>query len=277
MKPTRSRVTRRAVAVLAGALLGLAGIGAYAAPASAHTADLSGSCAWDPESDQWLVTWSLSSGEPGYYRLAEVTADPEPVTGIEPTLATGFPHDATVPLTGVQRLAADATSASLRLRIEWEDGHQAEPSATMEIPAGCEAPAPPPLEIAEWSFGCQSLTIIVDNPSSEDARLTFAPSTGEPFEVEVAGGDSATVALPATPGLTVDIRYQGTSIVDPEDPITIAPAEFEALACDDNGEDGDLPATGGPIGLIAGGAVLLLALGVGLFLLARRRRIIFTS
>src|SRR5690606_21046849 len=126
------------------------------------------------------------------------------------------------------------------------------------------------------SFGCDSLTIIVDNPSSEDATLTFAPSTGEPFDVEVAGGDSATVAFPAAAGLTVDVRYQGASIVHADDPITITPAAFEALTCDEDDAAGGLPAIGGPVALIAGGALLLLGLGAGLFLVARRPRIIFT-
>ena len=276
MKPTRSRATRRAAAVLVSALLGLAGVVAYAAPASAHSAEVSGACVWDPDSGQWAVTWSITSAEPGAYRLVEVTAAPEPVTGIEATLATGFPHDAAEPLTGEQRLPEDATSASLSLRIEWDDGHQVEAGADLTIPADCQAPTPPPLEIAKWSFGCDSLTIIVDNPSSEDATLTFAPSTGEPFDVEVAGGDSATVAFPAAAGLTVDVRYQGASIVHADDPITITPAAFEALTCDEDDAAGGLPATGGPVALIAGGALLLLGLGAGLFLVARRRRIIFT-
>lgn len=269
--------------MLVGTLLGLAGAMAYAGPASAHTADVSGTCAWDPEAAQWVVTWTITSDEtitsdgPDSYRLADVTAAPEAITGIEPTRATGFPHDAAQPLTGVQRLAEDATSASLGLRIEWDDGHQADLSTALDIPADCEAPPPPPLEIAKWSFTCESLTVIVDNPSSEAATLTFVPSRGEPFDVEVVGRDSATVAFPAAAGLTVDVRYQGTSIVDPDDPIAIPPAEFEALTCEEDGEGGDLPATGPPVGLIAGGALVLLGLGAGLFLLARRRRIIFTS
>ena len=40
---------------------------------------------------------------------------------------------------------------------------------------------------------------------------------------------------------------------------------------------GELPITGSTTTLIAGGAVLLLAVGAGVYLVARRRRVTFTA
>src|SRR5690606_39949515 len=157
------------------------------------------------------------------------TAAPEPVTGIEATAASGYPHDASQPLTGLQALSEPATSASLAVRMEWDDGHQVEAGADLTIPADCQTPAPPPLQIAEWSFSCESLTVIVDNPSTEPATLTFVPSTGDPFEVEAADRDSASVAFPAESGLTVDDLSSGDYTVPADSPVTITKSPFDAL------------------------------------------------
>ena len=52
--------------------------------------------------------------------------------------------------------------------------------------------------------------------------------------------------------------------------------EIEEPDCPDDGEGGELPKTGVPTGLLAGGAALLVAAGAGMYLVARRRRITFT-
>jgi hypothetical protein len=49
------------------------------------------------------------------------------------------------------------------------------------------------------------------------------------------------------------------------------------LDCEDDGEGGGLPVTGMSTGLLALGALVLLAIGGGLYLAARRRRVTFTT
>ena len=97
--------------------------------------------------------------------------------------------------------------------------------------------------------------------------MTFTPSVGEPQTVEVEGGQTKSVTFPGSEGLTVVVTAFG------EDS---APVAWEKP---DNcgGGGGSLPTTGPKAGLIAGGAGALLALGAGLFVFARRRRIRFTA
>jgi LPXTG-motif cell wall-anchored protein len=272
---------RRVLALLVGTVLGFAGALAVPGPASADQVELSGSCAWDPAAGQWAVSWTLTSlapAEVGAYRVLAATATPDDggaLTGIVAT-DSGFPHDAHQPLSGTQRVPEDAPSASLAVRLEWDSGATAEAQGSLDLPEACTTPEPQ-VELREWSLDCDALVITIANPGSADATLRLLPSVGDPVEVGVAGGESATVTFPPAAGLAVDIAHQGRSIVDPDDPIEITPAAMAELTCQAGGEGGDLPATGRPVALIIAGAVALVALGVGLFLVARRRRITFTA
>jgi LPXTG-motif cell wall-anchored protein len=102
-----------------------------------------------------------------------------------------------------------------------------------------------------------------DNP----VELVYAPGDGlETYAFEAASGLVIDIAL------TLDgeaIELETTQLVWDEDS-----AELE---CEAEGEGGELPVTGMSTGLMALGAVLLLAVGGGLFLVARRRRVSFTA
>ena len=119
---------------------------------------------------------------------------------------------------------------------------------------------------------CDTLTVGVDNPATGvPETVTFTPSVGEPKTVTAAPGEVKTVDFPASEGLTVEAVPQSA----PDEAATItyqAPAD-----CDDNGGGGSLPVTGAAIGGIVGGAALLLAVGVALFVMARRRKVKFTA
>lgn len=290
----RLRSLSRCVCVVAiGALLGLGGVVALAAPASADHTEVSGSCQWDQDAGDWLVTWTVDPGTVDgatAYRLAKVTAGPAevtaspaeaPVDGFEVT--DEFIHPAGEPLVGEQRLPADAEASSLAVRVEWDNGHADESPRIGEVTMGTDCAGPDPgVELGQWSFDCSTLTITVTNPSDRDAPVTFAPSAGEPVSVELPAGESTTVQFPSGEGHSVDLLSGGQSIVDPASPIEItakawAEAECDAGAAGDGGEGGGLAATGTRVGLIVGGAVALLALGAALFLMARRRRIRFTA
>jgi LPXTG-motif cell wall-anchored protein len=285
---TRARpFPQRLLAIASTACLGLlaGGVGAVAVagPASAQTANVSGSCAWDPDGEEWLVTWTITTDAPdgvSSYRLLSVATAPDgsPVDGIAATGDAGeFPLDADQPLVGEQRLPEGATSATLTVLAEWDNQQQQEQSGEVAIPVDCGTQD----VVSQWSLDCTALTITVDNPATEDATLTFVPDPGEAVVVEVAGGDSATVNFPPSEGLAVDVRFQGRSVADPADPIEVTP---EALAASDCTEDtaaegggGGLPATGTSTIIVVAGALVLLALGASLYLIARRRRIRFTA
>lgn len=112
---------------------------------------------------------------------------------------------------------------------------------------------------------CESLTIEITNPFDEaiDATVTSGDVTetvtvepGQTAEVTI-DAEAGTVATVTAGDLTQEIAW-----TEPED-------------CDGGG--GGLPVTGSSTGIVIGAALALLALGGGLFLVARRRRVTFTA
>lgn len=283
------RPLRRLLAVAVSAAFGLLGAVAVAGPASAQSVSVSGSCAWDAAASEWVVTWTIESQPPAdadSYRLTtmDVTPDGSDVDGIATAADGAFPHAAAESLVGEQRLPADAASASLTIRAEWDTGEKDDRDrhGAVQIPADCQRDGPGQLDaIGQQTVDCEALAVAVTNPSARDLVLTFVPSVGGASDVEVPGGVSMTVEFPPSEGLTVDVLVDGAPVAL-EEPIAITPEEWAALDCDaageaDGGEGGDLPATGTTVTIVAAGALALLALGAGLYLVARRRRITFTA
>ncbi|QSB13567.1 LPXTG cell wall anchor domain-containing protein [Natronosporangium hydrolyticum] len=107
-------------------------------------------------------------------------------------------------------------------------------------------------------------------------------SAESPVVVEHAPGDGATaVGFHASEGLEISV---GLTLNGEElefgDAIVSFNDEVDGLDCEvDGGEGGEdeLPVTGSSTLLIAGGALALLALGGGMFMVARRRRVTFTA
>lgn len=115
---------------------------------------------------------------------------------------------------------------------------------------------------------CDEFTWEVVNPADGRAlAVTFTPSVGEPQTLEVEGGETKSVTFPGSTGLTVVVTAFG------EDTEPVAWEKPDNCG----GGGGSLPKTGPKAGLIAGGAGALLALGAGLFVFARRRRIHFAA
>lgn len=254
------------------------------APASADGVSVDGECAWDPDTAEWTVSWHITpdpSGhlqQPDAYTVHKVTADPPgTLTGIEPADEA---YPAGDPLAGEQRLpgkAAEPPTVTLALEVTWDDDASTPEQWSGE--AACQAPDPTNL-LTGFRFDCQSLTITIKNPVDETVRLSFAPDHGEHFGVEVAGGESANVQLPAGPGQAVDVLHEGRSVVDPEAPVEITPAAWASLDCAEDEEPAEgvgLAATGSRVALVFTGALALLALGTGLYLLSRRRHVRFTA
>lgn len=276
---TLRQLPRRAFALASSALVGVFGVAVLpASPVSAQPSAVESSCAWDPETEQWLVTWTVAADPPvgaSAFRLVSVEATPGALAGIGASPEGEFPHRAGAPLAGVQRLPEDATAASLAVRAEWDDLTQQDYRGEIEVAADCGPPQPS----NQWRLDCDALTITIHNPTGEPVTLTFAPNTGSPVPVEVAAGGSATVEFPPSEGLAIDVLLDGRSIVDPADPIEITSADLAAVECDerDDGGGGGLPTTGTSSLIVGLVALVLLGLGTGLYLLARRHRIRFTA
>jgi LPXTG-motif cell wall-anchored protein len=133
---------------------------------------------------------------------------------------------------------------------------------------------------------------LLDAEPDEDGFVEVPEGAGLDVVGEVAGGETVGPLGPfavgeahahgfeAFAGLEVTVEVTvGDEPVELDEPVTSWDAAVEGLGCEpaDDGEGGELPTTGISTGLIAGGAVVLLALGGGLFLVARRRRVTFTA
>jgi LPXTG-motif cell wall-anchored protein len=113
---------------------------------------------------------------------------------------------------------------------------------------------------------CDSLTIEVTNPFEDEA-----------IEATVTSGD-VTETLTVEPGQTGEITIDaeaGTVATVTAGDTTEEITWTEPANC--GGSGGDLPVTGSSTGIVVGAALALLAVGGGLFLVARRRRITFTA
>ncbi|WP_436526947.1 LAETG motif-containing sortase-dependent surface protein [Actinoplanes sp. HUAS TT8] len=114
---------------------------------------------------------------------------------------------------------------------------------------------------------CDTFTVGVEVPADwkESLTVTFKPSTGDSKTVTAAPGETKTVDFPASKGLKVTATPKGYE----DEAGTIAytaPADCDQLAL-----------TGSNSSTIAGGAVLVLLIGAGLFFMARRRKVRFTA
>ncbi|RLQ01110.1 LAETG motif-containing sortase-dependent surface protein, partial [Micromonospora sp. CV4] len=143
-----------------------------------------------------------------------------------------------------------------------------QPPAESPSPTPTATPAPAePVGTVEST--CDSLTFTIENPADgETVVMTLTPNEGEAKTLTVEPGKTGSVSFDATEGLTVTPAAEGLEDTEP--------IAWEQPAECDEGEGGGLPLTGTNTTLIAGGAVVLLAAGAGLFVMARRRRLRFT-
>ncbi|HEX5542411.1 MAG TPA: cell wall anchor protein [Micromonospora sp.] len=141
-------------------------------------------------------------------------------------------------------------------------------------PEDCTGPSDPQIHSEST---CDNLIIHINNPEDgAEFSTVVTPNQGEPQEVTVEPGQTKSVEFPASEGLLVTI--DGVSEFAWEKPADCdTPGETPGDTPGDGGDGGGLPVTGAQAGAIAGGAAVLLAVGVGLFLMARRRRITFTA
>jgi hypothetical protein len=308
---------RRTTAILAGAVLGMAGAVALAAPASATHPTVTGSATCVSETG-WTVTWKVTNEWPNKGEIKDVKVLlPEGGTltaggGIVIGAAVKHKRDKQE-LVSEQVVPANEPKAKLRVAVLFDNGHREggenlvnRPTEPCKPPAS-PSPSPSPSASASASpspsvspstspstspsvspsaspspgepepiieMTCDSLSFGLDNTNGQETvEVTIKSSKGETRELVVKPGEKKVEKFSASAGfaLTVTDKASGESV---ELPYT-QPADCDSAG--GGGGDGELPLTGAAAGGIAGGAALLLAVGAGLFIMARRRRVKFTA
>jgi LPXTG-motif cell wall-anchored protein len=275
---------RRTTAVLAGAVIGLAGVVATAAPAMATHPTVKGTadCVTD---EGWTAEWTVTNKWPNDGEVTEVEIlSPRKDTTLTGDIAVGaeVKQGQDFKLVGKQSLPADARQARIKVTVKFDNGHEQSDTGRVARPEEKCEPETPPTEPEEpetpaaptpiVDADCTTLTIGLDNPEDgEDITLVMKTSKGETRELEVPAGQKETTKFSATEGFSVEVSakgVEGSSTVEYEQPEDCAGT---------GGGSGELPLTGAAAGSIAGGAGLLLAVGGVLFFLARRRKVKFTA
>jgi hypothetical protein len=123
------------------------------------------------------------------------------------------------------------------------------------------------------TFTCDQLIVEIENPAGGRAfEVTLQPEGGAEETIGVEAGNSVTREYDATEGFSVQATAFGVT-----DTFVWEQPEACGGGGGGGGEGPTLPVTGAAAGGMAAGAALLLAIGAGLFLVARRRRVRFTA
>jgi len=293
---------RRTAVLAAGALIGLSGAFALAGPASAHHSTVSGSAECDTKTGEWVVTWKVNAYS-GYehnaptFKWTKVESTPAKPEIDNPKIkVTGEQLPDAQELVGKQRLAADEKGATLTVAAEWSNGakDREDHTASVEFKGDCDkteteeppaSPSPSPSTPAEelpgepepiFEADCDTMTIGLDNPADGvKFTLDFATSKGEERTLVINPGEAKSETFSATPGFSIKLTFSAT--VEGETFSETTTIDYEQPEDCDGGNGGGLPVTGAAAGGIAGGAGVLLAVGAGLFFMARRRKVKFTA
>jgi LPXTG-motif cell wall-anchored protein len=139
---------RRSAIVLAGALIGLGGAAAVAAPASAHNATVTGKSFCNAETGKHDITWTLTNdwGTDATVQDLKLVPGDAPVDANNKPLENGY----VLPMqsgkqngvaTFKQSLPADATSAAVSFDAVWSDYKDSDNAASIDLGGPCKAPA----------------------------------------------------------------------------------------------------------------------------------------
>ncbi len=297
---------RRTAVLTAGALIGLSGAFALAGPASAHHSSVSGSAECDTKTGDWLVTWKTNADAGPHaktYRWTKVDLMPAGTKIDNPKIAVtepgAYPLTDKQELTGVQRVPGTEKAAKLTVRAEWdnEKTDDDDRSHTVTFEGECQKtptddpstptdnPSTPPAIPGDLpgaptpilEADCDTMTIGLDNPvDGLKITLKFKTSKGEQRTLVIRAGEKKTAKFSATPGFKINVTF--SAVVDGKNFSQTTTVEYEQPDdCDGSGGGGGLAVTGAAAGSIAGGAGALLAVGAGLFVMARRRKVKFTA
>ncbi|MEU8287338.1 LPXTG cell wall anchor domain-containing protein [Micromonospora sp. NPDC048905] len=152
------------------------------------------------------------------------------------------------------------------------------PTTQPSEPTGPLVPEEPNAPVFEIVFDCDVLVITADNPAggiTETVVLTSEKNVVK--KLELVPGKKTEVSFEAYEGLTVTPSVDGEQ-ADPADAVKwVKPADCTSGQGGGDKDEPALPLTGAATGGIIAGAAVLLAVGAGLFVMARRRRVRFTA
>jgi hypothetical protein len=210
----RKSKLRRTTSLIAGTVLGLAGVVAFAAPASAHHSVVSGTPKCDTATGDWVVTWDIDTVSPQReapnYRFVQFDVTPagSTVTNVATNTAIvatdthpqTYPYTSNQTLVGEQRLPGSATSASLTVRAQWNNRvKDTKPhTATVNFDGTCAKDAPKP--DAKLANTCEGVTVTLFNGEDAKVDAVFTVKGDNDFSKTVtvkAGKDGVTVDVPA--------------------------------------------------------------------------------
>ncbi|MFG3557955.1 LPXTG cell wall anchor domain-containing protein [Micromonospora sp. NPDC047557] len=195
---------RRVAAIAAGALIGLAGVGVLASPASAHYTNTSGQAVCDTTTGEWVVSWKVESVyhlSSTSFKLHSVQLTPAgtTVTNIVRTEGNTYPHLVNTPLTGVQRVPGSATEATLAVKAKWNDGYKETTArtGTVTFRGTCVKDEPPTTPSPEPTQPTPTPTPTVTTPPTTPPAVTvptasFASDCEGAVTVTLANGADAT-------------------------------------------------------------------------------------
>lgn len=257
-------------------------VGEQRLPGDAVSASLGVRAEWDNE---YVEKGKLKRDEVRFGGPCEVEAPPpgpavddvptcDDLTVVVTNPADGEPITVTVTTsTGEEATEEVAPGADFTPTFPAEEGLSYQVTADGEVldegewqqPEDCEEPEVVEVPIAARP-DCESLTVEVTNPLEDQAIEATLSSGDETETLTIEPGDTGEVTFDAEEGTVVTVTIGDQS----EEIAWTAPDD-----CD--GAGGGLPVTGASTSIVAGAALALLAVGGGLFLVARRRRITFTA
>ncbi|WP_410820701.1 LPXTG cell wall anchor domain-containing protein [Micromonospora sp. 050-3] len=228
MNPPKSPF-RRVAAIAAGALIGLAGVMTFAAPASAHHSEIQVKAACDTATGEWVATWTVQSFAPGdvkNYKFDEVSAktyvgdvaSDATIDGIAVSEGKEYPHSVSEPVIAKQRLDAKTTKATLSVRAMWDNEFLDKElrSAAIEFSGTCAKEQPPvpatPKPTASVAADCDG-DVLVKLENGKDAtapaKFTITGADGFTKTVTVKVGENESVKVPAKNATAIKVVADG--------------------------------------------------------------------
>ncbi|GID97494.1 LPXTG cell wall anchor domain-containing protein [Amorphoplanes digitatis] len=148
------------------------------------------------------------------------------------------------------------------------------PSTPTDNPSTPAKPTKEPEFVYDETCDTVTVGITVPKDWEEDITVDFVTSEGDKKTVIGKRGETTTVEFPAVDGMKITATPKG---YEGEDATITYEQPEDCNAGSGGGEEPSLPLTGAAAGSIAGGAAVLLAVGAGLFFMARRRKVKFTA
>ncbi|MEU8298199.1 LPXTG cell wall anchor domain-containing protein [Micromonospora sp. NPDC048909] len=212
---------RRPLAVLGAAVIGLTGVVALGAPASAHHTAVQGeaSCVDGSYQVRWTVRSESTPPAATSFRFVAVDTAPAgtAVGAITPSPENEFPHPVGEPVIGVQTVPDDATEARLAVRAQWNNGHTEDQAGegVVALAGTCGTKDQPGGPTASFTSICASaIDVRLTNPAKAPAvelLLASIPAGGAAQTVPLAPGEKKDVRFPVEGWDGVSVTVAGST------------------------------------------------------------------